>query len=280
MKPSAPNVFVYHDYRAFLKDQFKFWKDQKSKWSLRRLALAAQVSAPFLSMVLKGHKHVPATLLEKIIVIIGMRDDEAEYLRLLAIVADTDDPQKRIEAFGKVQSFRSYRTQNPKETEVFQYMTKWYYVAIRELAVFPDFKLDPHWIQEKLCFQVPIKEIQKAIDFLLEQKFFTVGADGKVQLAQLNLDCTGGVYKLALTQFYRQIYSLAYESIEKVARDRRYMMGDTLAIPESQFPEFKKIVDECFKRILDLKRKKSETDSVYHIGFFGFPLAASKKEAA
>ncbi len=272
------SIFQYHDYREFLRDQFELLK--KSKISLRRLAQLTEVSAPFLSMVLSGHKNIPGPLLSRLILILKLKDDEAEYLKLLAVVSDSEDQSKRLMAFGEIQNLRSYRTLNPKETEVFQYMTKWYYVAIRELAMLPDFDPDPHWIQEKLCFQVPIREIQKAVDFLIKQKLFEVDEKGKISLSQKNLNCTGGVYRLALTQYYQQIYALAFESIGKIHRDRRYMMGDTLAIPESQFVEFKQIVDECFKKIVELKRKKSDTDSVYHIGFFGFPMASSKKEAA
>ncbi|MEQ1876278.1 MAG: DUF4423 domain-containing protein [Bdellovibrionia bacterium] len=272
------NIFEFHDYREYLKSQLAAWKKVKGGLSLRKVAETCDVSAPFLSMVLSAHKAMPEKLELHLTRLLGLTEDEGGYFKLLRLMADGEDAKIRLSALEEVQKFRDYRQLNPKETEVFRYLSKWYYVAIRELAALPGFTLDPHWIQKQLTFEVPVKEIEKAVEFLQSHGFLKLGDDGVVKQVTRNVMCEGGVYRIALGQYYRQIFGLAADSIDRVERDRRYLRGDTLAIPESQLNEFKQIIDEAFNKIVSLKRKRKETDSVYHIGFFGFPLALKSKK--
>ncbi|HEX4923586.1 MAG TPA: TIGR02147 family protein [Bdellovibrionales bacterium] len=277
IKAGAPSIFGYHDYRAYIRDLLAHAKKKDSEYSLRHLGKQAGVSAAYLSVVLSGHKNLSEKISDKLIKVLGLTEDEASYFRLLRTIADSDEAEERHQALEQIQKFRRYRRMNPRETEIYRYLTKWYYVAIRELATLPDFKMDPHWIQERLCYPLSQQEIQKALRFLLKYKFIEERPDGSIHVPDKRMECWAGVFRVALGQFYRQIYGLASQSIEVTPRDERHIIGDTLAIPAESFEEFKAVLDESLRRISQLGNSKSNPDSIYHFGFLGFPIAKGRK---
>jgi len=277
----GPQLFSYHDYRQYLRDVIHFKKSKQSLGSLRDLANAAGVSPAYLSYVINGYRILTESVFKKILPFLELTEEEVEYLQLLILVADSDELEVRSEALGKIQKFRSYRKLNPKETEVYRYMTKWYYVAIRELAMTKGFKADPFWIKNRLCFPLSHKEIKSALSFLIRNKFIEVSESGRVKVPKKKVECKGGVYKIALGQFHKQMYSLASESIDRISRDERMIMSSTIAIAAEDFDDLKKMIEESFQMLTAFQQRKEKSkkpNSVYHIGFSGFPLAKGNKK--
>jgi uncharacterized protein (TIGR02147 family) len=278
---SHPEIFSYHDYRAFLKDVLSYYKAAGLGISLRKLATTMGASPAYLSFVLNGERVLTAHLAEGLTSALKLDKGQTKYFRLLCTVADSSDQSQRIGALNQMQRMRRYRRVNPKETEVYRYLTKWYYVAIREMAAMPGFRLDPKWIQENLSYPVERREISKAIRFLRKYGFIEVAKNGSVRLPEKQLQCLGGIYRVALAQYYRQIFSLSSEAIDLYDRHQRHFFGHTLAIPSRSFAEFQAILDEASGKISKLAKAKAKTktDSVYYIGFVGLPLARKKEGA-
>ena len=276
----GPSIYGYHDYRGYLRDLLAHAKKKQPEYSLRSLAKQAGVSAPYLSVVLSGNKNLSGKIMEELLKILDLNDDEKSYFRLLRTIADSDDAEERHQALDQLQRFRRYRRLNPRETEIYRYLTKWYYVAIRELATLPDFKMEPKWIQERLCYPLSQNEIMKALRFLVKYHFIEPKEDGTVEVPDKRMECWAGVFRVALGQFYRQIYGLASQSIETIPREERHIIGDTLAIPAGSFEEFKALLDESLRKISALGNAKENPDSIYHFSFLGFPIAKGRKESA
>ncbi|MEQ1877374.1 MAG: TIGR02147 family protein, partial [Bdellovibrionia bacterium] len=268
-------IFSYHDYREYLKDCLEYLRTSEGV-SLRFFAAELKVSPAFLSYVLRGHRDLTKPVRNRLAVYLKLDRDERKYLELLTVIADSDNAEIRIEAFEKVVKFREFRKLNPQETETYLYMTQWYFVAIREMVALPGFEPDPEWIQERLSFPIHQKKIAKALQFLFKFGFIVKDEKGKCFLPQKKIDCVGGVYRMALSQFHKQAFSLLPQSIESIPRAKRYIMSSTLAIPEESFDEFKAILEDCLKKISELGNSKSNPDSVYHIGFMGIPFARGK----
>jgi uncharacterized protein (TIGR02147 family) len=274
-----PRIFKYHDYRTYLKDLLSHFKSKSDGPSLRDLAKTCGVTAGFLSLVMNGHKALSEKVMGDLVNHLGLNEDEKSYFRLLRTIVDSDKIEERQAAFNELQKFKTYKKLNPAESEVFKYLTHWHFVAIREMAALPGFKLESRWIKERLCFPLSQKEIEQAIRFLTKYDYIRVGADGSVKLTEKNIRCEGGVYRMALGRYYQQIYSLASESIERTAREQRCILGDTVAIPLESFHEFKRILEDCLEKIVRLENSKEGPNAVYHIGFMGFPLAKERDQS-
>lgn len=271
---SRPDIFRYHDYREFLRDWFNFLKVTKPGFSLRSLARESGLASGYLPMVLAGSRNLSAKALEKCSRYLGLSPRERNYLDLLRTLGDSDSPEARKEAFEKIQRYRTYQQVNPREIEVYRYLTRWFYVAIREMALLPGFRPDARWIQARLRGKVSLKDVQQALDFLISSGFMTVQPDGSVTVPQKDMQCIGGVFKLALGNFHSEMLGLAIDSISSTPRDRRSVTGHTMAISEKNYQKVVKILESALKQIAELEETDDSNNEVYHIALAAFPLSA------
>ncbi|MBI3534145.1 MAG: DUF4423 domain-containing protein [Deltaproteobacteria bacterium] len=180
--------------------------------------------------------------------------------------------------FEQIKHFVHYKKQNSKELEVQQYLTHWFYVAIREMAALPLFQAEPEWIQNHLKVHVPLLEIKKALDFLIKNNFIKQNEDGTTYtLTKKNLDCLGGIYRLALTQFHKEMFQLASESIENTPSEKRHLMGHSFAITEENFSKVREILNNALEQIKVLETPNEILADIYHIELALFPLTKGEK---
>ncbi|MFZ8934553.1 MAG: TIGR02147 family protein [Bacteriovoracaceae bacterium] len=265
------NLFKYHDYREFLSDYIK-----KDKTSLRKLSRDLELSPSYLSMIISGSRNINDNHINHLAQKLNFSEQERTYFQNLVELSDSKDIQKRKIAYKKMGRFKKYQERNPKEIETYQYLEKWYYVAIREMTFLKDFKADPKWIQRKLQKKVSIQAIKKSLKFLEEKGFIQI-KNKKILSSNKQLNCIGGIYKLSLSSFHNQMLSLAHESIYSVESQKRNILGHTLALSESQFEQVKEIMNEALEKIKDINNQKETNEQIYHISLLSFPL--TKEEA-
>ncbi|MFM8314666.1 MAG: TIGR02147 family protein [Deltaproteobacteria bacterium] len=275
---ARPDIYRYHDYREVLKVWLEYKKNTESRFSLRALAKQSNLAVGYLSMILSGDRRMPHETLEKIAKPLGLNPSEKSYLELLRTVAESESLDLKHEALEKLRRFRAYRELNVKEVEVYQYLTRWYYVAIRELAHLKNFQADPKWIQKKLKTKISLKEAEEALSFLFGNGYLEKLDDDKVKVVDKELLCLGGVYRLALAQFHREMLELAMASLENTKVEDRDITGYTLAIPKNRLGELKKMCFNFLRQVAQLEDKSLSPDSVYHVAVAAFPLTEGPKE--
>ncbi|MCB0405859.1 MAG: TIGR02147 family protein [Bdellovibrionales bacterium] len=272
-----PDIFRYHDYRVFLKDWFGFLKKKRSGFSLRNLARRAKLASGYLPMILSGSRNLSSKALTKLTPHLGLNPQECAYLDALKELNDADSDAVQSRAFENLQRNRTYQAANPKEMEAYRYLTHWYYVAIREMATLPGFQADATWIQSRLRYRVALKEVQSAVEFLLAHGFLEKQASGAVRAVERDVDCFGGIFRLALGNFHRQMLGLAAESLESASRSERSVEGYTLPIQKKDFPKVAAILKSAFEQISKLESAKDASNEIYHIALSAFPI--TKRDA-
>jgi uncharacterized protein (TIGR02147 family) len=276
VKTRRPDIFSYNDHLAFLKDWVAYLKATQSRFSLRSLAKLAGLASGYLPMVLNGTRPLSAAALAKMIPHLGLNANEQSFLESLLILGTSDSHDVRMMALERMKKFSQFRSNNEKETAAYQYLTHWYYVAIREMATLKDFNEDPEWIQQKLRFQVSLKEVKEALEFLFKYKFLERGKDGKILAPTEALNCQGGVYRVGLSHFHREIMRLAGEAIDKVPREERNIMGHTCSLSEKNYLKARAIAEEAIRKIQALTESEQGSETVYHMEVALFPLTQKK----
>lgn len=271
---TKPNIQEYHDYLEFLKDWFDFLKDQNKGFSLRKVAKEAGMASGYLSMCFSGKRKLSQNTFEKLLPFLGLSAKEAKYLDLLRTIAESESPKQRVQALTDLQKMKDYKVAHQSELEVHQYLSRWYYVAIRELANSKSFQANPAWIQERLRGRVSQKEIQDALEFLTKFGFLVQDATGGFSVGEKQLDCHEGVYKISLGEFHRQMLDWAKASIEEVPRTERLLLGHTAAITAEQYESIQSILKEALAKIERLGSvDSSDSVEVYHVELATFPLS-------
>jgi uncharacterized protein (TIGR02147 family) len=275
-KPKRPEVYRYHDYRAFLKDWIEYQKSVRPFYSIRTLASEAGLGSGHLPPILSGAREMTLRTLERILPVLGLNTAEQAFLENLLKMRTADSQATRIAAISKMRRSAAYRRGNPNEAELFEYMGRWVNIAIREMAIVPGFKADAAWIQSKLSKHVTIVEIEQSLKFLVKHGYLVVNKDGTVLPPKGHLDCEGGVFKVALTNYHRQMFGLAAEAIDNTPASERDLEGHTLVIKSDKFDEARAIMQAALEKVRSLGVAPSEGDkqgnSVYHVEFALFPL--------
>jgi uncharacterized protein (TIGR02147 family) len=267
-----PSIFRYHDYREFLKDFIEYKRAGDSKFSLRSVAKKANLTAAYLSMILKGVRSLSPKAFERLFPVLGLNVSERSYLSSLVKLADSKSMKQRFEALERLQLYQGYKQENPKDLEAYKYLSNWYYVAIREMAMLPDFKLDAEWIQSRLGQYVLLNDIQKAIDFLLSQGLIEKRADGKVHVPSPRINCRDGVYQLAMGQFHSEFLQFAIKSIETAPAHQREFKGYTFPVSQGKIEQLREIFKEAISKIKELESQDTQATDVYHVTLAAFPV--------
>jgi uncharacterized protein (TIGR02147 family) len=275
-----PLIYSFHDYREYLAKLLDFLKSEGAGLSLRSLADQAEISVATLSMILSDQRNLTKDLVNKLRLPLGLDLAESSYLNLLTVLTDDHDPKARVKALKGLQKFEGYKAHNNKELEAFRYLSKWYYVAIRELATLPGFKAEVSWIQGQLSSKLSPVEIRGALDFLFDNKFLVKTKGGQVKALTKSVDCLGGVYRLSLAQFHSQIFEQGIESIHRDHRDERMILGHTFCVSDAGYQKISQLIGETLQKIQDIESQDQKPDRLYHVGLAAFPLSKAKKRSA
>jgi len=230
---ARPDVYAHHDYRAFLRAWLDYLKAHRAGFSVRALARDAGVAPGYLPMITAGKRRLSESGARKLSPHLGLRRAEQDFLRLLVIFGNARSQSDRLLALTAMRRFPAYRRANPKEAEVHEYLTHWYYVAIREMTGLADFQLSAAWIRERLRYPVEESAVRKALEFLLDN---------------------------------------AYIALDAVPLEERFVMGYTLPIRRRDLDKAKRVIEEAVTQLQTLADRARRADSVYHIEMALFPL--------
>ena len=267
-----PNIQNYHDYLEFLKDWTEYLKDQESGFSLRKIAKEAGIASGYLPMCFGRKRKLSLKFYEKIKPFLKLSVKEKRFLDLLRVIAESEIAKERVEALTDLQKLKDYKDNHHSELEAHQYLSRWYYVAIRELVNLSEFKSEPTWIQERLRGRISQKEISESIKFLLKYGFILKDSTGKFKVAEKQLSCHEGVYKISLGEFHRQMLDIAKNSIDEVSREERILLGHTVALSKDQYDKVQEILREAINKIETVDNSSQLETEVYQIEVAAFPL--------
>jgi uncharacterized protein (TIGR02147 family) len=269
---SGISIFDYQDFRDFLMAVFAEAKSRKKGPTRKQVASELGISLSNLSMILSGDRKLVPDLTLRMGRAMGLDASEQRYFEALVMRDQAESGEAEVDSLTRMNSMKKFREKNPRESEVLRYLTHWYYVAIREMSGLPDFVLDAKWIKKRLASQIPLSEIQRALEFLLDRGYIERLPDGKITPPEKTLDCMDGVYRAALGQFHREVLDLASKSVTEVPAAERNLMGFTFACAKEDFERASKIIERAHSEIRELARVARDGDSVYHVELCLFPL--------
>ena len=272
----GPNPFDYPDYFEFLEAYFSPKGEMKPSTSLE-LSKATGISEDSLQKILCRAKKVDAKENQKIIKFLDYPELESEFLNVLYSLSVVDSGLERTKAMEQLNRFSSFKKKNPLGYEVWRYMSHWYYPAIREMSMLPDFKADPNWIQSKLVRFVSVPDIRKCLDFLVGAEFIKLEKDGKVIARHKHMNCSGGLYRLGLRNFHKEILELASSAITSLPSDKRMLLAHTVAVPEAKKEALFQILNETIEKVRALGAGESSNDDIFHVELVAMPLTQKKE---
>ncbi|HHO53822.1 MAG TPA: TIGR02147 family protein [Deltaproteobacteria bacterium] len=252
-----PSVFDFVSYRAFMRSWYEARKQVDRRFSHRMFARRAGVSSPSLfNEIVQGKRNLTSQNLQGFQRALGLSGASAVFFADLVALDQAPTEAERNAAWQRLSARRRFRGARSIEGAAFAYLSTWYFPAIRELALRPDFQPDPGWVARTLQPRIRPAQAREALDTLLELGLLVRRGDGGLSPAETSVATAhqvhDQVYGLAVHNYHRQMLERTIDAVEHVPSSQRHLVGITVAIPESLVPRLKAELDRMQERLLNL----------------------------
>lgn len=280
MSDWMPDIFTYLSYRGWLRDYYEAAKENIPAFSYRYFSRKAGYSSPnFLKLVMEDKRNLTADSVARFCKALKLSPAEARFFEALVDLDQAQNAQEKNEAFERVASSRRFRYARRMDRGFFDYLSHWYYPAIREMAARSDFQEDPSWIAAQLVPPIKPAQAREALDLLLELGLLERDGAGRIVRGNASITTGHEVQSLAIGNYHRQMLERAADSIELVPSTKRDISALTVCISPEAVPEFKKRIHEFRETLLHLGDQDQDPRSVYQINIQFFPLSGGLEDA-
>jgi uncharacterized protein (TIGR02147 family) len=268
-----PNIFLYTDYRLFLKDYQKEQREKNSKFSHRYFAQKAGFSSSGLfSNILQSRRNLTGTLIAKFLQALKLTKKEELYFEHLVRfnqAADIDEKNRHYNHMLQLLPLKAYTVSRKRH----EFYKKWWYCAIRELLNYYHFKDDYPALARQLAPPISTEQAKEAIATL--ERLGMIQRDSDGYFRQTESIITTGEQKersLNVINFQLATLTLAKESLQRHDRKLRDISTLTLTLSPESIDKARIEIAALQKKLLALAEKDTNVNAVYQINFQMFPL--------
>lgn len=269
------SIFDFNDYRQFLAHFFDQQKLKNSSYSHRRFAMQAGLSSPshFL-MIMRGSRNLSLKTISKFNDGLKLNLKERKYFETLVQYNQTTDLPSKAKLFGELMTLRCQnKSSTSLDREKFEFLSKWYCVAIYVLIDTYDFRADPKWLARRLGGRISSAQATEALNLL--EKLGLIEKDNLRGFRQTpgSLTTADDTRSMAVYNYHESMVRLASEALRTLGLEEREFNGVTVAIPKNKVEEIKAKIRAFRKEINQLAGTFEKPDEVYHLNLQFFPLS-------
>ena len=267
-------IFEYDNYRAYLGDLYKLYKETKPHFSYRYFSQKAGFRSPnFLKLVIEGKRNLSPESIEKFANALKLGKKEAEFFRVLVHLNQARTVgEKKIYA-EQLMQFRPFRYIHPLRQDQYRYYADWYNIAIRELTMLPEFSEDPAWIARRLVPPISPQQAQKALDLLLQLGLLERDESGRLVQADAFISTGDEVTSTSVANYHRTLIRMGAEALDRFPGSDRDISSVTMTLSEKNYREIKVLIQRFRKELLAIADQDESPEGVYQVNFQLFPLA-------
>lgn len=271
--PKSMSIYLYMDYREFLRDWFDAAKRKNARFSLRAFAKRAGFrSHNSLKLVMQGERNVTALSIRKFTKGLALGRREAEYFKTLVHHNQALDPHERQALYIELLQFQEMSHIKTLLDDQQAYYSRWYHTAIRELIAHPGCRGDPAWIADRLLPRISRGEAEESIGLLERIGLIRKAPGGGFEQTDKFLTTGSEAASRAVAQYHRQILDLSKSAIERIPRGGRDISCLTLGMSEELLPVLKRRIQLFQEEVMRLISTCRETGTVVQFNFQLFPL--------
>lgn len=272
--PVMPQVFDYHDYRAFLKDAIEEMRATSSLWTYRYVGAKVGMDASQVLKIVQGQLHLAEKKIADFARFCKLEGTAAEYFRLLVLFNKARAPEQAKLYFEQMLNLAGVPTLEITRDQ-YAFFSQWFYTAVWcALAVF---RCEHNYaaLGAFLRPTVGASEVKEALQLLERLKLAERDATGVWKSTQRNLSTGRSWRSLAVTQYQQEMARLGGEALERFPKTERDFSTLTLNVGQGALEELRSVTEEYRRTVARLSNQCDEIDRVYQLNIQLFPLTAS-----
>ena len=278
--PAEPDIFLFHDYRTYLKALFDFNKAQSRRFSHRYIVTRAGFKSPnVLKNVMDGRRNLTLGAAERFAKAFKIEGNARRFFLALVQYNQARTATEREKALQEMVEHRHRK--NPARLSERQYdiFAKWWHLAIREIVSLPDFRFSPEWIADVLTPPVTPTEASESLALLRDLGLIVQQRDRGWTQADSTLATDPRVRSGMVKHFHKEMIRLGSESLARFPAAEREISATTLRVSKADLDTVKSWLREFRMKLLGLAAQSVAADQVYQLNFQFFPLVKTQRKA-
>jgi uncharacterized protein (TIGR02147 family) len=277
-RKKAVNIYDYTDYRRFLKDYYEEQKARSPVFSYRYFASKAGVNSSGLYKdIVSGRAGITRNMILRFSRAMKLTKRQIEYFEALVFFNEAKTIEEKKLYFERMMSFCDSKAFKV-DAGHYEYYSKWYYVAVRELLAIGDFGDDYGLIGRSLEPRITKEQARKAIETLTGLGLVKKNISGHYKAVEKALTTGPDIKGLSIANFQKVMMDLAKDAIDTNPANYRNISTVTFSVSEEAFREISAELDACRKRIVGMIDRCGGEDRVCQLNVQLFHLTRARGE--
>jgi len=271
-----PNIFSYFDCAKYLRDYYTARHECEPWFSYKFIQEKTGVDPGYMVKVFQGKKNLAQKSVDSFVRMLKLSSREAEYFGLLVLFGKAKSDEEIKILFEKMLPYAEFGARKI-ESGAYEYYTKWYYAAVREVLGYYAFDGDYQALGKMTVPEIGVREAKRAVALLLKLGFVEKEPDGRYTLTSRFIT-TGEEWKsIAIRQFQKDTITLAHQALDNVPKEQRDISTVTVSLSEDGFFKAREKLKEFRREMLELARQEESADAAYHLNLQLFPIGRRLK---
>jgi uncharacterized protein (TIGR02147 family) len=201
---------------------------------------------------------------------------ESSFFGDLVALNQAETLAERNRAFERVAANRRFRAARRLDGPLFEYLSRWYYPAVRELAARADFEEDPKWIASQILPKITAEEARTALGTLERLGLLVRDPSGRLLRGEPSLTTGHEVRSVVVPAYHRQMIERAGVAVDNVPPEERDISALTVCVRASTLADLKERIHRFREEMLERCDTEAEPERVYQLCIQLFPLSQPK----
>jgi uncharacterized protein (TIGR02147 family) len=276
-KTQTISIYDFTDYRQFLQAYYQHQKACNPAFSYRYFAQKAGFNSSGLYKdIVDGRTGITRSLILKFAHAMKLPSKQQEYFEILVYFNEAKTADEKTLYFERMMKFRNSKAFKV-EKDQYDYYSKWYYIAVRELFSIGNFKDDYAAIARSLNPAIRKEEAEKAVEGLNKLGLVLKDEDGYYRVVDKILTSGSDNKSLIISNFQKAMIDIAREAIDRHPARHRDISTVTFSVSQKTYEDIKTELIACRKRILSMVERSENEDRVGQLNMQLFPLTKIKE---
>jgi uncharacterized protein (TIGR02147 family) len=271
------DIYEYIDYRKLLKDLYEEKKKEMPFFSYRYIAQKVGFSsAGFFTNIICRKRNISPQMIFKFAAVFKFNRSQTEYFDLLVRFDQAKNHKEKKYYFERILSSKHSKLKIV-DKQHYEFFSKWYYTAIRELVDIFSFRGetddDFRELSKKVAPPISPVEAQKAVAFLESAGFIAKNESGVYKQTDPLISTGYEASSLAITNFQMATADLAKEAIDRFERSKRSVSTLTVGLSQEGYDALMERLRMFHREVLETAKADKKQDRVYHVNIHVFPMS-------
>lgn len=259
-----------------MRDYYSYAKATNRNFSYRYFArLGGFKSGNILKIVTDGKINIVPETADKFCKALKLDREESIFFKNLVLFNQATTSEERAQHSKELLRSRTFKKMHPLSESQYHYFDIWYYPAVRGLVALSEFNEDPAWIAAKISPPITPAEARKALAELQLLGLVSRDETGRLRQSSPTVTTTNAITSSSLANYHREMMKRASESIDRFPREKRDLSALTLEVSPQSVHVIRDLAEKFRRDILDAVSKDRETDSVYQLNIYLFPVTGT-----